>query len=141
MVLIMMIGRGHANVEGREQRKDIRLNPRYQQFDQINEQHNQTRNKTDGHTLKNERKAYQAQQHDVPGRNGNKQTNCERKRLGKNPDNFDRQNHQPQGQWHARCPEDVTPVSAVAHHVGNDERERSERQGNGNISGEVPGPR
>lgn len=126
MIVVVMVGYGHTNVHRRKQGENIGLNTSYQQLNQINEQHNKARKPAYYKALKHKSQTDKAEQYDVPGSDGHKQTDGERNRLGEYSNDFNRQNNRPQGQRHTGGPKNVAPISAVATHIGNNKSENSQ---------------
>lgn len=72
---MVVISRCHTDVQRRKQREYVRLNPRNQQFNQIDKQHNHRRCNTHQIALEYERQCNQTQNYNVPGGDGHEQTN------------------------------------------------------------------
>lgn len=72
--MFIVLRNRHPDVERREQRKNIRLDSCYKNLNQADEQHHQRRPDTDQITAENERQHDKAQQHNVPSRNSDKQS-------------------------------------------------------------------
>ena len=129
----------HTNVKGCKEREHVSLNPRHQNLDQIDKQHNQRRCDAYKVTLKDKGERNKAQYHNVTRGNRHKQTNHQRDRLSEDSNDLHRKNNDPQWQRHARCPENVRPVRLVSAYVRDDEREYGQRHGNSNIPCKVGG--
>lgn len=81
--LMMMLLYRCTNVRGRQNRENIGLERRYQQFNQANESRKNGHRKTHNDTFKDENHAQKTKQNDVTRRNVGKQTNHQREWLHK----------------------------------------------------------
>ena len=91
-MMVMLLDR-QSNVERGEKGEHIRLNTRDQQLNQIDEQHHQARAQSNQVTMKNKCQANQREDYNMPCGDGHKQTHRQRKGLGENPNNLNRQNN------------------------------------------------
>src|SRR5690349_4839168 len=135
--MMLMFRRCLTNVKSREQCEHISLDRCDKDLDQADEQYDQCRAQSNPIAHKHERKRYQAQQHDVPCRNGNKQTNEQRNRFCKYSDDLHHQNNRTQNKWQSGRPENVAPVILITTDIGDNECYHRQCQRYSNIAGQI----